>query len=79
MQILIKISDDLLMSRDIFFAHFGRFTRSVLRYGHPASGDPGLRYGLRSLCSYIRYENSLQNHQKSGISLTFFEIPTLKK
>ena len=61
-----------------FLRSFRSFIRFVLRYGHPG-GDPGLRYRLRSLRSYIRYENSLQNHQKSGISLTFFEIPTLKK
>ena len=28
-------------------------------------GDPGLRSGLRSLRSYIRYENLSKNYQKS--------------
>ena len=42
-------------------------------------GGPGLRYGLRSLRSYIRYENLSKNHQKSWISQLFFEIPTVEK
>ena len=65
-------------SRD-FLRSFRSFIRSVLRYGHPASGDPGLRYGLRSLRSYISLRKLSSKSSKILDLTTFFEIPSVEK
>ena len=61
----------------IFFAHFRASFASSSASATP-KGDPGLRSGLRSLGSYIRYENLSKNHQKSWISQLFLRSPMLK-
>ena len=70
-QIRFKISNDLMISRDVFFAHFGRFIRFVLRCGHPG-GDPGLRYGLRSLRSLHSLRKVSSKSKKNQESQGFF-------